>query len=71
MKAQNSHSMYDYHQHMANMTCAVDFPLYVHKIERKGSDKAELLQVIIWLTGYDEQDIVKHIEAKSTFEVFL
>lgn len=70
MKTQNSDSRYDHHQRMANMTFATVFPLYLNKIERKGRNKAELLQVITWLTGYDEQDIVNHIEAKSTFEVF-
>ena len=70
MKTLNSHSRYDHHQRMANMTFATVFPLYLNKIERKGRNKVELLQVISWLTGYNEQDIVKHIEAKSTFEVF-
>ena len=70
MKTQNTNSMYDHHQRMANMTFAIVFPLYLNKIERKGRNKAELLQVITWLTGYDELDIVNHIEAKSTFEVF-
>ena len=70
MKTQNTNSMYDHHQRMANMTFAIVFSLYLNKIERKGRNKAELLQVITWLTGYDELDIVNHIEAKSTFEVF-
>jgi hypothetical protein len=70
MKAQKTQSTYDHHERMANMTFATVFPLYVHKIERKGRNKAELLQVITWLTGYDELDLVKHIEAKSTFKVF-
>ncbi|AXV09644.1 hypothetical protein DVS28_a4987 [Euzebya pacifica] len=30
------------------------YPHYVNKVERKGRTKAELDQVIEWLTGYDE-----------------
>ena len=30
------------------------YPLYLAKVERKGRTKAELDQVIEWLTGYDE-----------------
>ena len=30
------------------------YPLYVAKVERKGRTKAELDQVITWLTGFDD-----------------
>lgn len=30
------------------------YPHYVAKVERKGRTKAELDEVIEWLTGYDE-----------------
>ena len=30
------------------------YPHYLTKVERKGRTKAELDQVIEWLTGYDE-----------------
>ena len=46
------------------------YPLYVAKVERKGRSKAELDQVIEWLTGYDEADLTAHLAAGTTFEDF-
>ena len=43
---------------------------YVAKVERKGRSKAELDQVIEWLTGYDETTLQGHLEAETTFEDF-
>ena len=36
---------------------AAVYPHYVTKVERKGRTKAELDQVIRWLTGYDESTL--------------
>ena len=52
------------------MTFASVYPHYLAKAEKKGRSKAELHQVIQWLTGYDEPTLQKHIEDKSTFEQF-
>jgi hypothetical protein len=46
------------------------YPHYVTKVERKGRTKAELNQVIEWLTGYDEATLQGHLAAGTTFEVF-
>ena len=46
------------------------YPLYVTKVERKGRTKAELDQVIQWLTGYDDVALEEHLEAETTFEDF-
>ena len=46
------------------------YPHYVAKVERKGRDKAELDQVIEWLTGYDEAALSAHLAAGTTFEDF-
>ena len=46
------------------------YPLYVAKVERKGRTRAELDQVISWLTGFDEQELAAHLEAGTTFEDF-
>jgi len=46
------------------------YPLYLAKIEKKGRTKAELHQVISWLTGYSEKAILKQISDKATFEEF-
>jgi hypothetical protein len=46
------------------------YPHYVTKVERKGRTKAELDQVIEWLTGYDEKRLQKLLDADTTFESF-
>jgi hypothetical protein len=55
---------------MAKMTFATVYPLYVQKVERKGRTKAELDQVIEWLTGFDENKITELINEKVTFDTF-
>ena len=57
-------------ERIAGMTFASVYPHYLAKAEKKGRSKAELHQVIQWLTGYDEPTLQKHIEGKSTFEQF-
>lgn len=46
------------------------YPLYVQKAEKKGRTKADVDQVISWLTGYDESGIQKQLEANPDFETF-
>ena len=46
------------------------YPHYVNKVERKGRTKAELDQVVEWLTGFDEQVLAAHLEAGTTFADF-
>jgi hypothetical protein len=46
------------------------YPHYVAKVEKKGRTKAELDQVIEWLTGFDEAALAGHLEAGTTFEDF-
>lgn len=55
---------------IANMTFSSVFPHYVNKVEKKGRTKEELLEVIEWLTGFDESKLEELIEAKVTFEEF-
>jgi len=43
------------------------YPLYLAKVERKGRSKAELDEVIEWLTGLDEVALRQHLEAGTTF----
>ncbi|VXB13113.1 DUF2200 domain-containing protein [Aeromicrobium sp. 9AM] len=52
------------------VTFASVYPLYVAKVERKGRTKAELDQVIEWLTGFDEAALSRHLAAGTTFEEF-
>jgi len=46
------------------------YPLLVQKVERKGRTKAEVDEVICWLTGYDEQGLQSQIESDMDFEQF-
>lgn len=46
------------------------YPLYVAKAERKGRTKAEVDEVIEWLTGFDEPQLNRHLTDGTTFEDF-
>ncbi|MGB3411079.1 MAG: DUF2200 domain-containing protein [Microthrixaceae bacterium] len=46
------------------------YPHYVTKVERKGRTKAELDEVIEWLTGFDEAALNSHLESGTTFDEF-
>lgn len=60
----------EHHERMAKMTFATVYPHYITKIEKKGRTKEELLQVIKWLTGFDEEKLQELIRANVTFESF-
>jgi hypothetical protein len=46
------------------------YPHYVAKVEKKGRTKADLDQVIGWLTGFRESELRGHLAAGTTFEEF-
>jgi hypothetical protein len=52
------------------MTVASVYPHYVAKVEKKGRTRAELDQVIEWLTGFDDAQLANHLEAGTTFRDF-
>jgi hypothetical protein len=52
------------------MIFASVYPLYIQKAERKGRTKAEVDEIIFWLTGYDKQTLQQHIDNESDFETF-
>lgn len=60
----------EHNERVAKMSFATVFPLYVAKVERKGRTKAELLQVIDWLTGFNEQKVDQLIHENATFDTF-
>ncbi len=60
----------EHDERIAKLTFASVYPHYITKVEKKGRTKAELLEVIEWLTGYTETDLQKHIEDKITFKEF-
>jgi hypothetical protein len=46
------------------------YPHYVAKAERKGRSKAEVDEVICWLTGFDEAQLRHRLDDGTTFEEF-
>ncbi len=46
------------------------YPHYVAKVERKGRTRAELDEVVRWLTGFDQDDLEKHLAERTTFADF-
>ena len=46
------------------------YPHYVAKVEKKGRTKAELHEVITWLTGFDESALQSHLAGETTFADF-
>ncbi len=52
------------------MPFASVYPLYVKKAERKGRTKAEVDEIICWLTGYDQQTLHRQIAGNKDFEAF-
>ncbi len=52
------------------MSFAGVYPHYVAKAEKKNRTKAEVDEIIFWLTGYDENDLNKILEDKTDFRNF-
>ena len=65
MKATPEHD-----EKIAKITFSTVYPHYITKVERKGRTKEELLQVIEWLTGFDEKKLQQLIDEKATFRTF-
>lgn len=57
-------------ERIAKMTFASVYPMYVAKVEKKGRTKAELDQVITWLTGHNSKKLKELIDKKVTFDDF-
>jgi hypothetical protein len=52
------------------MSFAGVYPHYVQKAEKKGRTKAEVDEIILWLTGYNERSLQQHLNDKTDFETF-
>ena len=52
------------------MSVARAYPLYVAKVERKGRTKAEVDEVIRWLTGYSQKELEGQLKEEKDFETF-
>ncbi len=60
----------EHNEKFVKMTFASVYPHYINKVERKGKTKTELLQVIEWLTGFDEDKLNELAAENVTFETF-
>lgn len=46
------------------------YPHYLAKAEKKGRTKAELDEIIRWLTGYSQEELEEQLNNKTDFETF-
>lgn len=53
-----------------SMPFASVYPHYVNKAEKKGRTKAEVDEIIRWLTGYNQEALDAILEEQTDFETF-
>lgn len=53
------------------MSFARVYPALVAKAEKKGRTKAEVDEIINWLTGYSQEALEAHLEKQTDVETFL
>lgn len=53
-----------------SMSVASVYPHYLVKAEKKGRAKAEVDEIIRWLTGYSQEELDAQLEKKTNFEDF-
>ena len=53
-----------------SMSVASVYPHYVAKAEKKGRTRAEVDEIIRWLTGYSQETLEGRLEEKTNFEDF-
>ncbi len=54
-----------------NISFASIYPLYIAKAEKKGRTKAEVDEIICWLTGYSQKQLESHLSQNTTMENIL
>lgn len=59
----NTHKIY-------KMSVARVYPFYVAKAEKKGRTKAEVDEIIRWLTGYSQKELESELKKQTDFETF-
>ena len=52
------------------MSFAKVYPFYVSKAEKKGRTKAEVDEIIRWLTGYTQEQLEVQMNKQADFETF-
>src|SRR4026208_927908 len=63
MKVATKHRIY-------SISVASVYPHYVTKAEKKGRGKAEVDEIVRWLTGYSQPDFEAHLDKETDFETF-
>ncbi len=63
MKSDDNHRIY-------TTSVASVYPMYVAKAERKGRTKAEVDEIIRWLTGHSQKTLDTELTRKTNFEDF-
>ena len=53
-----------------SISVASVYPHYITKAEKKGRTKAEVDEIIQWLTGYGQEALDAELAKKTTFEDF-
>jgi|SRR5579862_2689386 len=53
------------------MSFASIYPMYVQKAKRKGRTKAEVDEIILWLTGHRAESLKEAIDAGIDLETFI
>lgn len=53
------------------ITFASVWPLYYEKAENKGRTKAEVDEVLRWLTGYSQKQLESQVKKQSDLEAFI
>ena len=57
-------------EQIAKMNFGSIYPHYLSRIEKHGRTKEELDQVILWLTGYDQNSLDSYIGGQGSFGDF-
>ncbi len=52
------------------MSFASVYPLYIAKAEKKGRTKAEVDEIVCWLTGFSQNELEEQIDKQTDFETF-
>lgn len=60
----NKHKIY-------SMSFAKVYPAYIAKAERKARTKAEVDEIIRWMTGYSQSQLDAQIEKQTDIETFI
>lgn len=46
------------------------YPLYIAKAEKKGRTKSEVDEIIRWLTGYSQEELLTELDRHTDLETF-